>query len=74
MNRRWSVFSVVNYTLLTLVGFAMIYPFIYILAYSLNDGKDSMQGAIYFCPGSLRWKTMPKYLTMPASGKLIKSR
>ncbi|MGP3785704.1 hypothetical protein [Paenibacillus sp. 1A_MP2] len=50
MERKWSLFSVLNYTFLALVGFSMIYPFIYILAYSLNDGKDSMQGAIYFLP------------------------
>lgn len=28
----------------------MIYPFIYVLVYSLNDGKDSMMGALYFFP------------------------
>lgn len=50
MERKWSLFSVFNYIFLALVGFSMIYPFIYILAYSLNDGKDSMQGAIYFLP------------------------
>ncbi|MEI0737320.1 hypothetical protein VQ056_12725 [Paenibacillus sp. JTLBN-2024] len=35
---------------MTLFGFLMIYPFIYILIYSLNDGKDSMMGALYFFP------------------------
>lgn len=28
----------------------MVYPFIYILVYSLNDGKDSMLGTLYFVP------------------------
>ena len=50
MERKWSVFSVFNYTFLALVGFSMIYPFIYILAYSLNEGKDSMQGQFIFTP------------------------
>nr|WP_285855197.1 carbohydrate ABC transporter permease [Paenibacillus cellulositrophicus] len=31
-------------------AFSMIYPFIYVLVYSLNDGKDSMMGALYFFP------------------------
>lgn len=50
MKRRMSLFPLFNYILLAIVGFSMIYPFIYILAYSLNDGKDSMLGAIYFYP------------------------
>lgn len=50
MRRQLSLFTVLNYTILALVGFSMVYPFIYILAYSLNDGKDSMLGAIYFLP------------------------
>ncbi|MBM7564788.1 carbohydrate ABC transporter permease [Paenibacillus sacheonensis] len=48
--RRISPFDWLNYTVLALLGFSMIYPFIYILVYSLNDGKDSMMGALYFFP------------------------
>lgn len=48
--RQFSVFNCLNYFLLTLFGLSMIYPFIYILVYSLNDGKDSMMGALYFFP------------------------
>ncbi|MFC4101321.1 carbohydrate ABC transporter permease [Paenibacillus xanthanilyticus] len=48
--RRFSPFEALNYVLLTLFGLSMIYPFIYILVYSLNDGKDSMMGALYFLP------------------------
>jgi putative aldouronate transport system permease protein len=47
---RFSLFNLLNYIVLTLIGFSMVYPFIYILVYSLNDGKDSMQGALYFWP------------------------
>ncbi|WCF07700.1 carbohydrate ABC transporter permease [Paenibacillus thiaminolyticus] len=50
MLRKINVFSIVNYTVLTLFGFLMLYPFIYVLVYSLNDGKDSMMGALYFFP------------------------
>jgi len=48
--RQFSVFNCFNYIFLTLFGLSMIYPFIYILVYSLNDGKDSMMGALYFFP------------------------
>lgn len=48
--RQFSVFNCLNYFFLTLFGLSMIYPFIYILVYSLNDGKDSMMGALYFLP------------------------
>ncbi|OMF23512.1 sugar ABC transporter permease [Paenibacillus sp. FSL H8-0548] len=50
MKRQFSVFNCLNYIFLTLFGLSMIYPFIYILVYSLNDGKDSMMGALYFFP------------------------
>lgn len=50
MKKNITWFSVLNTILLALVGFSMVYPFIYILAYSLNDGNDSMLGAIYFAP------------------------
>nr|WP_169083996.1 carbohydrate ABC transporter permease [Paenibacillus sp. PL91]MBC9200525.1 carbohydrate ABC transporter permease [Paenibacillus sp. PL91] len=50
MKRQFSFFSFFNYIFLTLFGLSMIYPFIYILVYSLNDGKDSMMGALYFFP------------------------
>jgi putative aldouronate transport system permease protein len=48
--RHFSLFNVLNYVLLALFGFTMIYPFIYILVYSFNEGKDSMLGALYFLP------------------------
>lgn len=48
--RSFSFFNLLNYILLAFFGFLMIYPFIYILVYSLNDGKDSMMGALYFYP------------------------
>ncbi|MED5019525.1 carbohydrate ABC transporter permease [Paenibacillus chibensis] len=48
--RSFSFFNLLNYILLAFFGFLMIYPFIYILVYSLNDGKDSMLGALYFYP------------------------
>jgi putative aldouronate transport system permease protein len=50
VKRQFSIFNCLNYIFLALFGLSMIYPFIYILVYSLNDGKDSMMGALYFFP------------------------
>jgi len=44
------IYRVINYTFLTLLAFTTMYPFIYFLALSLNDGFDSMKGGIYFFP------------------------
>lgn len=48
--KKWSLFSVINYLLLALFAFATLYPFIYILAYSLSDGAAAMKNTIYFLP------------------------
>ncbi|MFC5649779.1 carbohydrate ABC transporter permease [Paenibacillus solisilvae] len=48
--KHFSLFNLFNYTVLALIAFTMVYPFIYIVVYSLNDGKDSMLGALYFWP------------------------
>ncbi|GGH77197.1 putative aldouronate transport system permease protein [Pullulanibacillus pueri] len=48
--KKWSIFSIINYTLLALFAFCTLYPFIYILAYSLSDGMEAMKHPIYFFP------------------------
>jgi len=40
----------VIYFALTLLGFITLYPFIYVLALSFNNGIDAMKGGIYFVP------------------------
>ncbi|WP_028611373.1 carbohydrate ABC transporter permease [Paenibacillus harenae] len=67
---RFSVFSVINYMILTVLAFSMIYPFIYILAYSLNDGKDSMLGAIYFLPRKI---TLDNYAEVFENARIWKA-
>ncbi|MBW7454440.1 carbohydrate ABC transporter permease [Paenibacillus sepulcri] len=47
---RWSWFTLLNYFFLGLFAFCTLYPFIYIAAYSLNEGIDAMQGGIHFWP------------------------
>jgi putative aldouronate transport system permease protein len=44
------VYMTINYTILTLFSFTTLYPFIYFLALSFNDGYDAMRGGIYFFP------------------------
>jgi putative aldouronate transport system permease protein len=40
----------INYTLLTLLGISTVYPFIYFLILSFNDGFDALKGGIYLWP------------------------
>ncbi|WP_219834475.1 carbohydrate ABC transporter permease [Paenibacillus sp. R14(2021)] len=44
------IYSTVNYTLLLIFCLTALYPFIYFLALSFNDGYDAMKGGIYFLP------------------------
>jgi putative aldouronate transport system permease protein len=44
------VFEAVNYAILTVIALSMLYPFIYVLAISLNDANDSQMGGIWLYP------------------------
>ncbi|MHA6480774.1 carbohydrate ABC transporter permease [Paenibacillus sp. strain BS8-2] len=44
------MFPVFNYSLLGLFAFCTLYPFLYVIVYSLNDGMDAMKGGLYFWP------------------------
>ena len=46
-DRAWNV---VIYALLAMLAFATLYPFIYFLALSFNEGKDALRGGIYLWP------------------------
>ena len=50
-------FEIVNYALLTLVALSMLYPFIYVLAISLNDANDSQLGVIWLYPRVLSFES-----------------
>lgn len=41
---------VLNDFLLLLLGFVTLYPFVYFLVLSFNDGSDALKGGIYFWP------------------------
>ena len=44
------IYQAIIYTALTLLAFSTLYPFIYFLAISFNDGRDALKGGIYFWP------------------------
>ncbi|QHT61851.1 carbohydrate ABC transporter permease [Paenibacillus lycopersici] len=44
------MYATVNYAVLIVFCLTALYPFIYFLALSLNDGYDAMKGGIYFFP------------------------
>ncbi|QGH32678.1 ABC transporter permease subunit [Gracilibacillus salitolerans] len=50
MKKKWSFFSIFNYLFLAVFAFTTLYPFIYIIAYSLSDGVEAMNNPIYFLP------------------------
>lgn len=47
------VFTAVNVILLTLLGVSMLYPFLYVIAISLNEPYDSNKGGIWLLPRKL---------------------
>lgn len=47
--------NVINYALLIVIGITMLYPFLYILVLSFNDGYDTLKGGIYFFPRKFTW-------------------
>ena len=64
------IFDAVNLTFLTLFAFICLYPFIYILALSFNDGVDAMKGGVYFLP---RQFTLDNYQTIFKDKRLLNS-
>ena len=44
------VFQTFNYIFLFMLGIVTLYPFIYFLVLSFNDGQDAIRGGIYFFP------------------------
>ena len=63
-------FDVFNTIFLALFAFVCLYPFIYILALSFNDGTDAMKGGIYFFP---RVFTLDNYETIFQDDRLLRS-
>lgn len=50
-------FEIANYAILAVVAVSMLYPFIYVLAISLNDANDSQLGGIWLYPRVLSFES-----------------
>jgi putative aldouronate transport system permease protein len=58
-------YMITNYTVLTLFCVTALYPFIYFLALSFNDGYDAMRGGIYFWPRVFTMENFNKAFSNP---------
>jgi len=62
------VFNFINYFVLTVIVVATVYPFLNVLAISLNDSTDTVRGGIYLWP---RQFTLKNYETIFGYSTLI---
>ncbi len=61
--KKISKFDIVNYTLLGLFALITLYPFIYVIAGSFNDGMDYSAGGVWLVPRKI---TMANYRVVVA--------
>ena len=59
------IYSAFNYAVLVLFCLTAVYPFIYFLALSFNDGYDAMKGGIYFFPRVFTFENYNKAFNNP---------
>ncbi len=52
--------TIINYGALCVLGIITLYPFIYILVLSFNDGYDTLKGGIYFWPREITFENYIK--------------
>jgi len=60
------IIDFVTYLLLTIVMIATLYPFYYLIIISLNEGKDSMLGGIYWLPRKFTLENYATFLSDPS--------
>lgn len=65
------VFEAVNYIVLTIIALSMLYPFIYVLAISLNDANDSQMGGIWLYPRVLSFDSYAIVFSDPSLLKAL---
>jgi putative aldouronate transport system permease protein len=63
-----TVIKITAYTIIFLFSIACLYPFIYVLAISLNDAADAQRGGIYLWPRIL---SLQNYTTVLNNDKLL---
>jgi putative aldouronate transport system permease protein len=49
------LFDIANYTFMVILMIVTVYPFVNMLAVSLNDASDSVKGGIYLWPRVISW-------------------
>ncbi|MBD2868573.1 carbohydrate ABC transporter permease [Paenibacillus arenilitoris] len=59
------IVDAVNYTLLTIIALAMLYPFYYVLIASLNLGSDTARGGLYLLPRAFTWNNYAFFFKDP---------
>lgn len=59
------IYMIINYIIITLFCITALYPFIYFLALSFNDGYDAMKGGIYFFPREFTFDNYEKAFSHP---------
>jgi putative aldouronate transport system permease protein len=62
---RSSVFTWINYLIITLATLVTLYPFYYCVMLSFNDGKDAQRGGIYFWPRAFTLENYQQVFTDP---------
>lgn len=68
MKEKTEFFDVVNNSLLIIVGFLCVYPFLYISAVSLSDGVHVAAGKVYIIPKGFNFETFKYILSNPRLG------
>jgi len=59
------IYGFINYTVLIIFSLTALYPFIYFLALSFNDGYDAMKGGIYLFPREFTLENYKKAFSHP---------
>lgn len=62
-SRGEKIFSLFNYALLSLIGIAALYPFIYVLAASFSNGEAVVQGEVWLYPIGVNLEAYKKVFT-----------
>lgn len=70
MKIKWTIGDTLIYAFLIILSLSTLYPFIYVIAYSLNEGTDSMRGGIYLWP---RKFTLENYITVMKDVKILQA-
>lgn len=65
------IFDIVNCLLLAIIAITMLYPFIYVLAISLNDPNDSQLGGIWLYPRKLSFESYKIIFSDPSLLKAL---